>query len=58
MSRIGSRELTVPENVTVTNENGCITVKGPKGELSLTLNPNIDVKVDKTNTWYNKCFNR
>ena len=26
MSRIGNRELTVPENVTVTNENGCITV--------------------------------
>ena len=46
MSRIGNRELTVPENVTVTNENGCITVKGPKGELSLTLNPNIDVKVE------------
>ena len=46
MSRIGNRELTVPSGVTVTNENGCITVKGPKGELSLTLNPNIDVKVE------------
>ena len=47
MSRIGNRELTVPEGVTVTNENGIITVKGPKGELSLTLNPNIDVKVEE-----------
>ena len=46
MSRIGNRELTVPEGVTVTNENGIITVKGPKGELSLELNPNIDVKVE------------
>ena len=46
MSRIGNRELTVPSGVTVTSENGCITVKGPKGELSLTLNPNIDVKVE------------
>ena len=46
MSRIGNRILTVPENVTVTNENGCITVKGPKGELSLTLNLNIEVKVE------------
>ena len=46
MSRIGNRILTVPENVTVTNENGCITVKGPKGELSLTLNPNINVEVE------------
>ena len=46
MSRIGNRELTVPEGVTVTNENGIITVKGPKGELSLELNPNIDVKIE------------
>ena len=46
MSRIGNRELTVPQNVTVTNENGCITVKGPKGELSLTLDKNIDVKIE------------
>ena len=45
MSRIGNRVLTVPENVTVTNENGCITVKGPKGELSLNLNANINVEV-------------
>ena len=35
MSRIGNRELTVPSGVTVTNENGCNNVKGPKGELSL-----------------------
>ena len=46
MSRIGNRVLTVPEDVTVINENGQITVKGPKGELSIPLNPNIDVKVE------------
>lgn len=46
MSRIGKRVLTVPEGVTVTNENGQITVKGPKGELSLTLNTNINVVVE------------
>ncbi len=45
MSRIGNRVLTVPENVTVTVENGCITVKGPKGELSLNLDANINVEV-------------
>ena len=44
MSRIGNREITVPENVTVTNENGFITVKGPKGELSMPLNKNLEVK--------------
>ena len=47
MSRIGNRELAIPEGVVVTNENGIITVKGPKGELSLNLNPNIEVKVEE-----------
>ena len=46
MSRIGNRVLTVPEGVTVTNENGCITVKGPKGELSLNTDANISVLVE------------
>ena len=46
MSRIGNRVLTVPENVTVTNENGQITVRGPKGELSLELNKNINVEIN------------
>ena len=46
MSRIGNRILTVPKSVTVTNENGQITVKGPKGELSLELNKNINVEIN------------
>lgn len=46
MSRIGNRVLTVPEGVTVTCENGCITVKGPKGELSMNLDANISVLVE------------
>lgn len=37
MSRIGNRKIVVPEGVTVTNENNIVTVKGPKGELSLEL---------------------
>ena len=41
MSRIGNRVLTVPENVTVTINEGQITVKGPKGELSLNIDENI-----------------
>lgn len=46
MSRIGNRILTVPENVTVTIDNGQITVKGPKGELSMDIDKNIDVKLE------------
>ena len=46
MSRIGNRELTIPANVTVTVDNSCVTVKGPKGELSTNVNENITVKVE------------
>ena len=43
MSRIGNRKIEVPSSVTITTENGVVTVKGPKGELSLKLNDNIAV---------------
>jgi len=46
MSRIGKRVLTFPENVNVNVENNIVTVKGPKGELSLELVKNIEVKVE------------
>ena len=46
MSRIGKRVLTFPENVNVNVENNVVTVKGPKGELSLELVKNIEVKIE------------
>ena len=48
MSRIGNRKLEIPAGVTVEVENGIVTVKGPKGELSLKLEKNIEVKVTET----------
>ena len=45
MSRIGNRELSVPENVTVTVDNNVVTVKGPKGDLSTKIHDNIKVEV-------------
>ena len=47
MSRIGNRKIEVPSSVTITNENGVVTVKGPKGELSLELNKNIQVALNE-----------
>ena len=47
MSRIGKRQLTIPENVNVNVENNVVTVKGPKGELTLELVKNIIVKVEE-----------
>ena len=46
MSRIGKRVLSIPENVNVNVEGSTVTVKGPKGELSLELVKNIAVKVE------------
>ena len=44
MSRIGKRELVIPAGVTVTVDNNTVTVKGPKGELSLEKSPIITVE--------------
>lgn len=46
MSRIGKRELTIPENVNVLLNDNTVTVKGPKGELKLDLIKTIKVNVD------------
>ena len=45
MSRIGNRHLVIPEGVTVTVDKNLVTVKGPKGELSLTVSDLIKVEV-------------
>ncbi len=47
MSRIGNRKIVIPAGVTVTNENNKVTVKGPKGELSLDLVKNITVEINE-----------
>jgi len=46
MSRIGNLPITVPEKVTVTTRKNLITVKGPKGEMNLTVPLGIKVKID------------
>ena len=45
MSRIGNRHLVIPEGVTVTVNGNNVTVKGPKGELSMVVNDLIKVEV-------------
>jgi large subunit ribosomal protein L6 len=46
MSRIGKKVITIPKGVTVTNANGEITVKGPKGQLAQTLPGGITAKIE------------
>ena len=46
MSRIGKLPINIPAGVTVTLNNGVVTVKGPKGELSQKVDSSINVKVE------------
>ena len=44
MSRIGKAIITIPAGVTVTEKEGVVTVKGPKGELSQELTAGISLE--------------
>jgi len=44
MSRIGKLPIPIPKKVTITIEGQKVTVKGPKGELSRVLPPEIAVE--------------
>ncbi|MDE5653282.1 MAG: 50S ribosomal protein L6 [Muribaculaceae bacterium] len=46
MSRIGKAPIEIPAGVTVQVNGNTVTVKGPKGELSQEINPDIEVKVE------------
>ena len=44
MSRIGKAIITIPAGITVTEKEGVVTVKGPKGELSQELTEGITLE--------------
>ncbi|MDE7462294.1 MAG: 50S ribosomal protein L6 [Muribaculaceae bacterium] len=46
MSRIGKAPIEIPAGVTVQVNGNVVTVKGPKGELSQEINPDIHVAVE------------
>ncbi len=46
MSRIGKKPVPVTKGVTVSVDGNTIKVKGPRGELSRTLHPEMKVRVD------------
>jgi large subunit ribosomal protein L6 len=48
MSRIGKRPVAIPGGVTATIDNGALSVKGPKGTLTLGLSDLIDYKVEES----------
>ena len=46
MSRIGKKPIAVPAGVEVKIDGHTVTVKGPKGTLSRTLNEEMDIKLE------------
>ncbi|MGD8279877.1 MAG: 50S ribosomal protein L6 [Gemmatimonadota bacterium] len=48
MSRIGKMPVPILKGVEVKHANGTVTVKGPKGELTLHVHPDMTVVVDES----------
>ncbi len=46
MSRIGKHPISIPAGVTVSVKDGVVTVKGPKGELTQSVDARIEVAVE------------
>ena len=46
MSRIGRLPIEIPSGVTVAADGQVVSVKGPKGELALTVANPIEVKIE------------
>lgn len=45
MSRIGKKNILIPTGVEIKVDNGFVKVKGPKGEVSRPLRPEMDVEI-------------
>ena len=43
MSRIGRKPINIPAGVEVKVDGSCVTVKGPKGELTRTFQPSMTI---------------
>jgi large subunit ribosomal protein L6 len=46
MSRIGKRPVAIPSGVTANIDNGLLSVKGPKGTLTLGLSDLVEYKLE------------
>ena len=47
MSRVGSSAITIPADVTLSQEGGVLVVKGKKGELSAPLHSDVSLSVEE-----------
>ena len=49
MSRIGKKEINIPDGVSIVLEKNSVRVKGPKGTLTIDIHSEISVKQDGNN---------
>lgn len=49
MSRVGKKPIPMPAKVAVEIDGQAVTVKGPKGELSLTMLPSVSASLEDGN---------
>ncbi len=47
MSRVGKAPINIPEGVNVTLDKNLVNVKGPKGELTQSIDPDISFKLEE-----------
>ena len=46
MSRIGKTPIEIPAGVNVQVKDNVVVVKGPKGELTQVVNPDLEIKIE------------
>ena len=51
MSRIGKQPIPVPAGVDVTIEGSTVTTKGPKGTLSQSFDPDMQITLEEGSIW-------
>ncbi|MDI9338198.1 MAG: 50S ribosomal protein L6 [Alphaproteobacteria bacterium] len=59
MSRIGKKNIAIPQGVQIqVSKDNIVLVKGPKGELTLKLDPDIQIVVENNNLLVNRPTNQ
>ncbi|MBE9570481.1 MAG: 50S ribosomal protein L6 [Proteobacteria bacterium] len=46
MSRIGKKPIAIPKGVEVRLEGDQLTIKGPKGELNISVHPDVELDIE------------
>lgn len=54
MSRLIKKPVIIGEGATVTEHDGVLVFKGPKGELRVTLAPHVGARIEGENLWIEK----